>query len=179
MRRLNRAQFIASLAGVGAVALGIEACGDDGGSGSGEGGSNGSNGNGGDGATNGSGSGASGTASTTGSGGAGTTSGSTSGAGGGSGETCSQAIDAQITCRHDHRMLVPVADIIAGVDQTYDIQGANATHGHNVTVTAAMFAALRRGETVDIFVPSDFQQHTVYLSCAGLDPNELDNQGCN
>ncbi len=112
---------------------------------------------------------------------AGGASGST-GAGGSAGTapgTCGAAIDAQITCRHDHELLVTVADVMAGQDKTYDIQGGNATHGHDVTVTADMFSRIRNGETVEIFVDSIFQPHTIHLSCAGLDPHARDDEACN
>lgn len=91
---------------------------------------------------------------------------------------CTTDIDAQITCRHDHELLVSAADLAAGVSKTYDIRGT-ANHGHMVTVTTEVFDQLKQGDTVEIFVPSAIQPHTVFIKCTGLDPNALDNQDCN
>ncbi len=85
---------------------------------------------------------------------------------------------AQITCRHGHVLIVTAADLSAGTDKTYSIEGT-ATHTHMVTVTAVMFDELKQGMTVEIFVPSAVQSHTVFIKCDGLDPTELDLQDCN
>lgn len=147
----------------------------------GNGGSSGSSSTGGSGATTSTGgSSVGGTTSTGGSSAGGSGGAGTGGATGGTGSgDCVEDIDAQITCRHDHRMIVPAADIAAGQEKSYDIRGTNATHGHDVVVTAAMFEQLKQGQTVEIFVPSSFQPHTVYLSCAGLDPSARDDEACN
>ncbi len=93
---------------------------------------------------------------------------------------CAAAIAAQITCRHDHKLEIPTADLAAGLPKKYDIRGTNATHGHDVTVTAAHFTALKRGETVKIFVESNYQAHNVYLSCAtDWKPAARDDEECN
>jgi len=106
--------------------------------------------------------------------------GTAAGGSGGSTPMCGSDIDAQITCRHDHSMIVTAADIAAGVDKTYDIQGGSNTHGHDVVVTEAMFAQLKAGMTVEIAVPSQIQPHKVYLSCdPAVDPHALDNMQCN
>jgi hypothetical protein len=112
-----------------------------------------------------------------------TTSSSTGGTGPGSGGSggggaCSTNIDAQITCRHGHELIVTAADLLAGEPKSYNIQGT-ASHSHMLTVTAQMFEQLQQGMTVEIFVPSQIQPHTVYIKCTGLDPNALDDQGCN
>lgn len=115
------------------------------------------------------------TSSAGGSGGTGGT--GTGGAGGGAGE-CTVEIDAQITCRHDHELIITVADLAAGVTKDYDIRGG-ANHPHTVTVTAEMFDQIKQGEVVEIFVPSAIQPHTVFIKCTGLDPDALDDQDCN
>ncbi len=93
---------------------------------------------------------------------------------------CAATIVAQITCRHGHKLEITAQDLTDGVEKEYDIKGTNATHGHKVTVTAAHFATLKRGETVMIPVPSRGQPHNVYLSCAaGWKPAERDAQECN
>lgn len=48
---------------------------------------------------------------------------------------------SQILANHGHRLLVSDADVAAGVDKTYSIQG-NALHDHQITITAADFAIL-------------------------------------
>jgi hypothetical protein len=93
--------------------------------------------------------------------------------------SCGTTVVAQITCRHDHELIVSAADLAAGQTKIYNIQGANLTHGHDVEVTAAMFASLKAGQTVEIAVPSQFQAHTVYLTCAAVDPAARDLEACN
>jgi hypothetical protein len=100
------------------------------------------------------------------------------GAAGGQSPGCGLAIDAQITCREGHSLLISVDDLMAAQTKTYDIRGTNATHGHNVTITAEMFAALQLGETVQIDVPSAVLPHTVFIKCEGLDPSALDDVDC-
>ncbi len=153
---VTRGQFVRGLAAAGAAS--VLACGSDDSKDDGADGSSGSAGGG--------------------AGGSGGSSGAGAMAGSGS-TTCVADIDAQITCRHDHRMIVPAADVAEGSEKTYDIRGTNATHGHDVIVTSEMFGRLRAGETVEIAVPSIFQPHTVYLSCAGLDPSARDDEACN
>jgi hypothetical protein len=69
-----------------------------------------------------------------------------------------------------HSLVVPVADVTAGIEVTYDIQGSNTGHGHTVTVTAADFAALGEG-TVVTLTSSDTgavgkdHTHPVTLAC--------------
>jgi hypothetical protein len=47
-----------------------------------------------------------------------------------------------------HSLIVTKADIAAGVDKTYDIQGTDASHGHSVTLTAADMQALKNNMQV-------------------------------
>ena len=66
---------------------------------------------------------------------------------------------------------MPLSDIAAGVEVTYDIQGNNTGHGHFVTLTAANFTALDAGTTVtltssDIGAAGKDHTHDVILSCA-------------
>ncbi len=49
-----------------------------------------------------------------------------------------------------HTLDIPVTDVLAAVDKTYDIQGNNTGHGHSVTVTADDFADLDAGAVVTI-----------------------------
>ncbi len=48
-----------------------------------------------------------------------------------------------IDTNHGHVLTVPVADINAGVQKSYTIQGT-ADHPHTVTLTAADFASLKQ-----------------------------------
>lgn len=69
-----------------------------------------------------------------------------------------------------HTLVVPVEDVAAGVEVTYDIQGNNTGHGHTVTVSATDFAALDSGTVVSL-TSSDTgaigmdHTHPVTLSC--------------
>lgn len=100
------------------------------------------------------------------------------GGAGGSPASCAMTIDAQITCREGHSLVIPVEDLMAAQTKTYDIRGTNNTHGHMVTVTADQFAQLLAGGTVEIYVPSQVLPHTVFIKCEGLDPAELDLVDC-
>lgn len=66
-----------------------------------------------------------------------------------------------------HSVFVPIADVIAGVEMTYDITG-ESDHPHTIVVTAADFALIRDGQ--DAMVTSSFDDrhdHDVFLFCAG------------
>lgn len=152
--KITRKDFVRQSLWVMGAALVLPACGgddDDDGSGgsSGSGGSgNGGSGNGGSG---------NGGAGGSGNGGAG---GSTGGSGGATG--CS----ADIVSNHGHQLNVSEADIAAGVDKTYDIQGG-AGHAHSVTVTAAHFASLGDGGSVSLTSTNALgHEHSITVSCA-------------
>lgn len=72
---------------------------------------------------------------------------------------------ATISANHGHAVTVPEADIIAGVDKQYSIQGTS-THRHFITVTAAMFTMLRQGTTVSVISGGVTHRHTVTIACA-------------
>ena len=66
-----------------------------------------------------------------------------------------------------HSVFVPIADVIAGVEMTYDITG-ESDHPHTIVVTPADFALIRDGQ--DAVVTSSFDadhDHDVFLFCAG------------
>jgi hypothetical protein len=66
-----------------------------------------------------------------------------------------------------HEMTVSSADVQAGVDKTYNIQGASM-HPHTVTLTAADFTALAGGGTVTKTSSSDaMHTHEVTVTCMG------------
>ena len=143
--QVTRKRFLqAAVSAVGASALGVAACGDD----SGSGGSGGS-------ATTTTGTtGGTTTGTTT----SGTTTGTTTGATPGtttSSTTASTTTGGNLTCgtmigtNHPqaHEMTESEADVQAGVDKTYNIQGASL-HPHTVTLTAADFTVLAGGGSV-------------------------------
>lgn len=153
--KITRKDFVRQSLWVMGAALVLPACGgddDDDGSGgsSGSGGSgNGGSGNGGSG---------NGGAGGSGNGGAG---GSTGGSGG-----AASGCSADIVGNHSHVLNVSEADIAAGVDKTYDIQGG-AGHAHSVTVTAAHFASLGDGGSVSLTSTNALgHEHSITVSCA-------------
>ncbi len=71
-----------------------------------------------------------------------------------------------ISANHGHSITVPIFDITAGVDKTYDIHGA-ATHTHSVTLTAADFTALSGNNSVTkTSTTTEAHSHSVAISCA-------------
>ncbi len=75
---------------------------------------------------------------------------------------------AQISNNHGHAITVSIADVMAGVDKTYDIMGTSA-HTHSVTVTAANFASLMNNPSGSVMVTSttgNTHTHTITILCA-------------
>ena len=70
-----------------------------------------------------------------------------------------------------HELVLPMADIAAGTEQTYDITG-ESRHPHTVLVTAAHFTALQNGEVVEILSSEDMgldlHDHLVTIVCTGM-----------
>jgi hypothetical protein len=66
-----------------------------------------------------------------------------------------------------HHLVVPAADVLAGVDKSYSIQGTQ-THDHMVTVTAAMFMQLAANMEVPMIVSTVTlnHSHTFAVICA-------------
>jgi hypothetical protein len=104
---------------------------------------------------------------TAGSGNVGGSQGGMAGQGGGMG-ICPATIVAQISQNHGHALMVPIADVIAGVDKVYDTTGS-AMHCHQVTITAADFTALQNGEVVRV-KSCNLTDHEYVLSCAPNPP---------
>ncbi|NUO53591.1 MAG: hypothetical protein HOV80_32480 [Polyangiaceae bacterium] len=77
---------------------------------------------------------------------------------------CTMMIIATISANHGHALEVPLADIDAGVDVTYDISGT-AQHCHEVTITAADFQTLKDGGVVTKMTCNG-TDHELVLSCA-------------
>ena len=71
-----------------------------------------------------------------------------------------------IGTNHGHAGTVPAADVMAGVQKTYNIQGASG-HPHTVTITAAMFTMLKAGMPVTATSSNDANHtHAVTVTCA-------------
>jgi hypothetical protein len=82
------------------------------------------------------------------------------------GAICPNGVDdVTISGNHGHEMTVAVADIEAGVDKTYQIQGTSA-HPHDVTVTAAQYQMLADGSSVTVTSSIDgAHSHDVTIMC--------------
>jgi len=71
-----------------------------------------------------------------------------------------------IGANHGHSLTVPKADVAAGAQKTYDIQGSGS-HPHTVVVTAADFTQLQAGTQVKKQSSSDASHtHDVTITCA-------------
>lgn len=81
-------------------------------------------------------------------------------------ENCDNGAIGTIASNHGHSLAVPVADVQAGVEKTYTIQG-NSGHDHNVTVTAANFINLSNGQAFEITsTAGGGHTHIVTVFCA-------------
>lgn len=91
----------------------------------------------------------------------------------GSASMCTDAmIVAEISNNHGHSLEVPLADIEAGIEVTYDCSGS-AGHCHQVTLTSEDFAALRAGMPV-IKYSCNGGDHQYVLSCVSGAPAAQD-----
>jgi hypothetical protein len=80
---------------------------------------------------------------------------------GGGGDNCS----SQISANHGHAIQVPMADVDAGAERTYDISGS-AGHSHSITITAAQFGMLAGGTPVTVTSTSGAAHtHSVTVTC--------------
>jgi DNA mismatch repair ATPase MutL len=78
---------------------------------------------------------------------------------------CPDGASGTILRNHGHSMIVPAADVQAGVQKVYAIQGASG-HNHTVTLTASDFSQLQVGNVV--MKTSSFlaaHDHEVLVSC--------------
>lgn len=79
--------------------------------------------------------------------------------------TCASTM-AAISANHGHAIAVPAADIVAGVEKTYNIQGGSL-HPHTVVVSAAMFTMLKAGMAIMATSSLDAgHTHAVTVTCA-------------
>ena len=72
---------------------------------------------------------------------------------------------AAIGTNHGHTMPLSSADVMAGADKTYDIQGSSA-HSHTVDITAADFADMTPGSVFVLESSTDAgHSHEVTITC--------------
>jgi hypothetical protein len=145
---LTRKSFLMGSLALGALAV-LDGCGESDNGEGGTGGMGGSGGTGGSGATGGSG----------GTGGSGATGGG--GTGGGNGALCTAGANGPSNT-HGHSISIPQAHIDDPQDRTYRSSGGD--HNHNVTVTAADFAALAANGVVTV-TSDDTHLHTWVITC--------------
>ncbi len=70
-----------------------------------------------------------------------------------------------IAANHGHALAVSKADVAAGTQKMYSIQGG-ALHDHIVTLTATDFAKLATNMSVSTVSSSAGHTHTITVSCA-------------
>lgn len=104
--------------------------------------------------------------------GGGSPSSSNASGGGGSATACMGAllVKGSNYASDPHDLSVPLADLTAGVEKTYESTGDS--HTHDVTLTATDFEALANGETVKKYSclqNPNYADHEWVFSCA--DPN--------
>jgi hypothetical protein len=93
--------------------------------------------------------------------------GSSSDSGGspGAGHCLANGTSAAIGANHGHALTVTKADVAAGLDKTYDIQGSSL-HAHSVTITAAMFAQLAANTAVSATsTVAAAHDHAITVTC--------------
>jgi hypothetical protein len=67
---------------------------------------------------------------------------------------------------HGHTLAVSKADVTAGNEKTYTIQGSSL-HNHSVTLTSANFTSLQGNSSISVTSSSDASHtHSVQVSCA-------------
>ncbi|MGI9546331.1 MAG: hypothetical protein ACR2MM_03775 [Flavobacteriaceae bacterium] len=71
-----------------------------------------------------------------------------------------------IGANHGHTLIVANADIQAGAERTYSIQGSSA-HDHSITLTAANFSNLQNNDSITVSSTNDDgHTHSVTVRCA-------------
>lgn len=73
---------------------------------------------------------------------------------------------SSISGNHGHNLIVSSADVNAGVEKTYTIDGSSG-HSHSVTVTAANFNTLKSNQQISVnSTTGNGHMHSVTISCA-------------
>lgn len=86
----------------------------------------------------------------------------------GGGNCATSGTSVTIGTNHGHTLAVSAADVTAGAEKTYDIQGGS-THPHSVTLTAANFATLQSDPNANLTLTSTTNAghtHAVTIRCA-------------
>ena len=98
--------------------------------------------------------------------------GSSGGAGGGSsspvagGNCLANGVSVSMTLEHGHVVAITTADIAAGIQKTYNIQGSG-DHDHQVTITAADFANLQANQgIIEVSTTNVAHNHNITVNCA-------------
>jgi hypothetical protein len=93
-------------------------------------------------------------------------SGGLGGNGGAGGKSCEQGTTSVISVNHGHSLVVPQADVTAGVAKSYDITGGGG-HPHIVDISDSDFAMLQQGQSISVTSSTDASHsHDVTVSCA-------------
>lgn len=73
---------------------------------------------------------------------------------------------ASIGSNHGHTVVVSKADLTAGAEKTYSIQGTSG-HNHTITITAENFTTLKDNTAITVVSTNDDDHtHSVSVSCA-------------
>ncbi len=73
---------------------------------------------------------------------------------------------SSISGNHGHSLTVSKADVTAGAEKTYSINGSSG-HAHSITVSVANFSTLKNNQQVIISSTSgNNHTHSVTISCA-------------
>ncbi|MFH6603707.1 hypothetical protein ACEZ3G_09485 [Maribacter algicola] len=71
-----------------------------------------------------------------------------------------------IGSNHGHTLVVSKADVNAGNEKTYSIQGSSG-HDHTITITAENFTSLKNNSSISVVSTNDDDHtHSVTVSCA-------------
>lgn len=85
-------------------------------------------------------------------------------------DACTQDINAVIGTNHPdipHKLVVPLAIVRGGNPAALNLSAGPGGHQHSVEVPAGHFAALLRGESVDVVSGSTFgHSHSVTFKCS-------------
>jgi len=74
--------------------------------------------------------------------------------------------NSSVSSNHGHSVTVSKADVEAGVDKQYSIQGSS-DHNHTITVSASEFSTLKINQQVQVTSSSGGgHNHSVTISCA-------------
>gem|GEM_PF-3715136 len=75
--------------------------------------------------------------------------------------------EAVVAGKDGHNLIIPESHVRGGKDQSYDVQGVSG-HTHSLTITAAQFERLIRGELLDIKTSLEMDHyHHTYIRYRG------------